>query len=152
MVAEEPHGQFVLREGLAEVVHDLGGGVGHPVEDPRHSGVDAVRGADPGRGDVSGRPEQVIAFVRRQAQAPRDGRQHPLGRLGTPPLLDPAVVVGRHAAEGGHLTDDHTGQIDINGAQLNLLAPFGGHKQSGNGREMGRSGLEEFTEVTAIQR
>ncbi|SDD52011.1 aldehyde dehydrogenase family protein [Actinokineospora iranica] len=45
-----------------------------------------------------------------------------------------------------------TGQIDINGGAYNPLAPFGGYKQSGNGREMGRFGLEEFTEVKSIQR
>lgn len=44
-----------------------------------------------------------------------------------------------------------TGQIDVNGAPFNLLAPFGGYKQSGHGRELGRFGLEEFTEVKAIQ-
>jgi aldehyde dehydrogenase (NAD+) len=45
-----------------------------------------------------------------------------------------------------------TGQVDINGGQFNPLAPFGGYKQSGNGREYGRSGLEEFLETKAIQR
>jgi acyl-CoA reductase-like NAD-dependent aldehyde dehydrogenase len=44
-----------------------------------------------------------------------------------------------------------TGQVDINGGQFNLLAPFGGYKQSGIGRELGRYGLEEFTEVKALQ-
>jgi aldehyde dehydrogenase (NAD+) len=44
------------------------------------------------------------------------------------------------------------GQVDINGAQFNLLAPFGGYKQSGNGREMGRFGLDEFLEIKSIQR
>jgi acyl-CoA reductase-like NAD-dependent aldehyde dehydrogenase len=44
-----------------------------------------------------------------------------------------------------------TGQIDINGGPFNLLAPFGGYKQSGIGRELGRYGLEEFTEVKALQ-
>jgi aldehyde dehydrogenase (NAD+) len=45
-----------------------------------------------------------------------------------------------------------TGQVDINGAQFNPFAPFGGYKQSGNGREFGRLGLEEFLETKAIQR
>ncbi|MEV6812977.1 aldehyde dehydrogenase family protein [Micromonospora sp. NPDC051296] len=45
-----------------------------------------------------------------------------------------------------------TGAVDINGAPFNPLAPFGGYKQSGLGRELGHHGLEEFCEVKAIQR
>ncbi|WP_433269598.1 aldehyde dehydrogenase family protein [Actinosynnema sp. CS-041913] len=45
-----------------------------------------------------------------------------------------------------------TGQVDINGAAFNTSAPFGGYRQSGNGREFGRFGLDEFTEVKSIQR
>jgi len=44
-----------------------------------------------------------------------------------------------------------TGQVDINGARFNPLAPFGGYRQSGNGRELGRHGFEEFLEIKAIQ-
>lgn len=44
-----------------------------------------------------------------------------------------------------------TGQVDVNGAEFNILAPFGGYKQSGNGRELGRYGLEEFQEIKSIQ-
>jgi aldehyde dehydrogenase (NAD+) len=44
-----------------------------------------------------------------------------------------------------------TGQVDVNGARFNPLAPFGGYKQSGNGRELGRYGLEEFLQPKAVQ-
>jgi aldehyde dehydrogenase (NAD+) len=44
-----------------------------------------------------------------------------------------------------------TGQVQINGATFNPIAPFGGFKQSGYGREYGRYGLEEFLEVKSIQ-
>ncbi|MDX2030861.1 MAG: aldehyde dehydrogenase family protein [Blastocatellia bacterium] len=43
-----------------------------------------------------------------------------------------------------------TGQVEINGGKFNPLAPFGGFKQSGNGRELGKYGLEEFLEVKAM--
>ncbi|MFJ5219846.1 aldehyde dehydrogenase family protein [Streptomyces sp. NPDC088354] len=44
------------------------------------------------------------------------------------------------------------GQVDVNGGKHNFQAPFGGYKQSGNGREMGRAGIEEFLESKAITR
>jgi acyl-CoA reductase-like NAD-dependent aldehyde dehydrogenase len=45
-----------------------------------------------------------------------------------------------------------TGQVEINGAAFNPLAPFGGYKQSGYGRELGPFGLDEYLQVKAIQR
>ena len=44
-----------------------------------------------------------------------------------------------------------TGQVEINGGAFNIVAPFGGYKQSGIGRELGTYGFEEFLEVKAIQ-
>jgi len=44
-----------------------------------------------------------------------------------------------------------TGQVDIHGAPFNPQAPFGGYKQSGNTRERGRWGVEEFLETKSIQ-
>ncbi|MCX7166667.1 MAG: aldehyde dehydrogenase family protein [Rhodocyclales bacterium] len=57
-------------------------------------------------------------------------------------------------------TDEHaeqvarrlrTGQVEINGGPFNIYAPFGGYKQSGNGRELGKYGLEDFLEYKAMQ-
>jgi acyl-CoA reductase-like NAD-dependent aldehyde dehydrogenase len=42
------------------------------------------------------------------------------------------------------------GQIYLNGATPDFTAPFGGYKRSGNGREWGRAGLEEFLETKAV--
>lgn len=42
------------------------------------------------------------------------------------------------------------GRIFLNGAPSNALAPMGGYKRSGNGREMGPFGLEEYLEVKAM--
>ncbi len=44
-----------------------------------------------------------------------------------------------------------TGQVDINGGSYNPQAPFGGYKQSGNGREYGPHGLREFLETKSLQ-
>ena len=44
-----------------------------------------------------------------------------------------------------------TGQVEINGGVFNPLAPFGGYKQSGHGRELGRHALEEYLVVKSMQ-
>jgi acyl-CoA reductase-like NAD-dependent aldehyde dehydrogenase len=44
-----------------------------------------------------------------------------------------------------------TGQVDINGGSFNPFAPFGGFKQSGHGRELGKFGLEEYLEIKSLQ-
>jgi aldehyde dehydrogenase (NAD+) len=43
-----------------------------------------------------------------------------------------------------------TGMVHLNGAGNDIDAPFGGYKKSGNGREWGKHGLEDFLEVKAI--
>jgi aldehyde dehydrogenase (NAD+) len=42
------------------------------------------------------------------------------------------------------------GNVNLNGVMNDRRAPFGGYKQSGNGREWGRYGIEEYLEVKAI--
>lgn len=43
-----------------------------------------------------------------------------------------------------------TGMVHINGAPTDIRAPFGGYKQSGNGREWGAHGFDEFLEIKAV--
>ncbi|MBV9833143.1 MAG: aldehyde dehydrogenase family protein, partial [Alphaproteobacteria bacterium] len=42
------------------------------------------------------------------------------------------------------------GNVHLNGTPMDMTAPFGGFKQSGNGREYAAWGLEEFLEVKAV--
>ncbi len=43
------------------------------------------------------------------------------------------------------------GQIDVNGGAFNPMAPFGGFKQSGHGRELGKFGFDEYLEIKSLQ-
>ena len=43
-----------------------------------------------------------------------------------------------------------TGQVEVNGGSFNPVAPFGGYKQSGIGREYGKYGFEEFLETKSL--
>jgi aldehyde dehydrogenase (NAD+) len=55
---------------------------------------------------------------------------------------DRAVAVARRL---------QAGMVEVNGGMMNPLAPWGGSKQSGTGRELGRYGLEEFLELKSLQ-
>ncbi len=43
-----------------------------------------------------------------------------------------------------------SGNVHVNGAQIDFGAAFGGYKQSGNGREWGEAGFEEFLELKSV--
>ena len=43
-----------------------------------------------------------------------------------------------------------TGMVHLNGSKADNSAPFGGYKQSGNGREWGRFGFEEYLEIKSV--
>ena len=70
---------------------------------------------------------------------------------GTPYGLGGAVWSASDARATDFARLMRTGQVDINGGAFNPLAPFGGRNQSGNGREMGTYGLDEFLEFKSLQ-
>lgn len=70
---------------------------------------------------------------------------------GTPYGLAGGVFSGDQERGVAFARRMRTGMVDVNGGRFNPLAPFGGYKQSGNGRELGQYGLEEFLEVKSLQ-
>lgn len=89
-------------------------------------------------------PVLVVLTYQDEEEAVRIANQTPYGLGGGVWSRDEdhAVAVARKM---------RTGQVDINGAPFNARAPFGGYKQSGNGRENGVYGFEEFLEYKAMQ-
>ncbi len=70
----------------------------------------------------------------------------PQSRIAQEEVFGPVLVVLPYAD-----VDEAVGRVDLNGAAWNPSAPFGGYKQSGTGRELGRWGMEEFLEIKSIQ-
>ncbi|MGQ0845611.1 MAG: aldehyde dehydrogenase family protein [Sporichthyaceae bacterium] len=70
---------------------------------------------------------------------------------GTPYGLHGAVWSADRARAVAVARRLRTGMVDVNGAPLNVHAPFGGWKQSGIDREGGRYGLEAFLQYKAVQ-
>ena len=70
---------------------------------------------------------------------------------GTPYGLAGAVWAGTEERAVALARRLRTGQVAINGGGFNPLAPFGGYKQSGIGRELGEHGFEEFFEIKSLQ-
>jgi aldehyde dehydrogenase (NAD+) len=62
-----------------------------------------------------------------------------------------AVWAGDEAEAVAFARRMETGQVDINGGRFNPLAPFGGYKQSGVGRELGVHGLAEYLQTKSLQ-
>ncbi|MDH2429755.1 aldehyde dehydrogenase family protein [Sphaerisporangium sp. TRM90804] len=70
---------------------------------------------------------------------------------GTPYGLAGAVWAGTEEEAVAVARRLRTGQVAVNGGRFNPSAPFGGYKQSGNGRELGRFGLQEYLEIKSLQ-
>lgn len=96
-----------------------------------------------GQEEVFGPVLAVIPF-RDEDDALRIANGTPYGLAGAVwgPDLDTAISFARRV---------QTGQLDVNGGMYNPIAPFGGYKKSGVGRELGRAGFEEFLQTKSLQ-
>ncbi|KUI25896.1 aldehyde dehydrogenase [Mycobacterium sp. IS-1496] len=96
-----------------------------------------------GQEEVFGPVLAVIPF-RDEDDAVRIANGTPYGLAGAvwAENLDRAIAFARRV---------QTGQLDLNGGVYNPVAPFGGYKKSGVGRELGRAGFEEFLQTKSLQ-
>jgi len=136
-----------VRQGLEEGAELVAGGPDKPAFDKGYFVQPTVLRVQPNdtlaREEIFG-PVLVILTYENEEEAIRIANDTIYGLGGGVWSVDQdhAVAVARQI---------RTGQVDINGGPFNGNAPFGGYKQSGNGRENGRYGLEEFLEFKAMQ-
>lgn len=122
-----------LITGGAKKIRD----VGYYLAPTVFADVDPV--SELGQEEVFGPVLAVIPF-RDEEDALRIANGTPYGLAGAvwAENLDHAIAFARRV---------QTGQLDLNGGPYNPVAPFGGYKKSGVGRELGRAGFEEFLQT-----
>jgi aldehyde dehydrogenase (NAD+) len=88
-------------------------------------------------------PVLTILGAKDEADAVKIANDTPYGLAGyvSADSVETARKVGRQI---------RAGNVNLQGVPNDRTAPFGGYKQSGNGREWGKYGLEEYLEVKAI--
>ncbi|GAB1823806.1 aldehyde dehydrogenase family protein [Herbidospora sp. RD11066] len=149
-MASEAHREKVhgyIERGLADGARLVFGGPGRPFEKGAYVHPTIFADVDPtsaiAQEEIFGPVLTIIPYESvEEAVAIANGTAYGLtsGVFGPP---DEAQAVALRI---------RAGQVDVNGGHWNPLAPFGGYGQSGNGREFGRFGLEEFLETKSIQR
>jgi aldehyde dehydrogenase (NAD+) len=140
--------QALIEKGIAEGARVVAGGPGKP------SGLEQGAYVKP----------TVFADVNNQMTIAREEIFGPVICLIPYDSVDEAVAIANDTVYGlsayvyGGSAESalavgkrlRAGMVHINGAGLDSMAPFGGYKQSGNGREWGAKGIEEFLETKAV--
>ena len=140
--------QTLIQKGIDEGATVAAGGVGRP------EGIDTGYFAQPTvfsnvSNDMTIAREEIFGPV--LSIIPYDSEDEAVEIANdTPYGLSGYVSSGNLDRARAVATRLRTGMVHINGAYLDSMAPFGGYKQSGNGREWGSHGIEEFLEVKSI--
>ncbi|MBO9726413.1 MAG: aldehyde dehydrogenase family protein [Novosphingobium sp.] len=139
--------QGLIRKGIDEGARLVTGGLGRP--DGLDKGyyvkptvfADVTPDMTIAQEEIFG-PVLVIMPYEDEAEAVRIANDTPYG-LG-------AYIAGDPARAGKLVGKLRAGAVFVNAGGLAFDMPFGGYKQSGNGREFGRFGIEEFLEVKSV--
>ena len=140
--------QELIEKGIDEGADLVAGGLGRPdgmnrgfyVRPTVFAGVDNAMTI--AREEIFG-PVLCVMPYDDEADAIRIANDTPYGLSG---YVQSANIERARAAAA----QIRAGNVHINGAGPDFAAPFGGYKQSGNGREWGVFGLEEFLEIKAV--
>jgi aldehyde dehydrogenase (NAD+) len=140
--------QKLIEKGVAEGAKVLVGGPGRPAGLEKGYYVRPTIFSNV-RNDMTVAREEIFGPVlcilpyANEEEAVRIANDTPYGLAAYVWSKDPA----RAQAVGSRI---RAGQVILNGARVDMNTPFGGFKQSGNGREWGEFGLRDFLEVKAI--
>jgi aldehyde dehydrogenase (NAD+) len=140
--------QSLIQKGVAEGATLVAGGPGLPEGVNKGFYVrptvfaDVTNDMTIAREEIFG-PVIAILGAKDEADAVKIANDTPYGLAGyvSAGTVEGARKVGRQL---------RAGNVNLNGVPNDRSAPFGGYKQSGNGREWGKFGLEEYLEVKAI--
>ncbi|KRR24891.1 aldehyde dehydrogenase [Bradyrhizobium lablabi] len=140
--------QDLIQSGVDEGATLVAGGTGRPAEVNRGYYVrptvfgDVTPQMKIAREEIFG-PVLSIMSYDSEDEAIEIANDTPFGLAG--------FVQSRDAARARSVADRiRAGRVYLNGAPFDRSLPFGGYKQSGNGREFGVFGFEEYLEVKAI--
>lgn len=138
-----------IRRGMEEGAHLAVGGLAHPAGLDRGYYVSPTlfTGVSPrmviAREEIFGPVVSIIPYeTESEAVLIANDSEYGLHGAVWSHDEDHALLVARQLA---------TGMVNINGYGFDAMAPFGGYKQSGLGRELGAAGVSEFLQIKAIQ-
>lgn len=140
--------QLLIKKGIEEGAKLVAGGPGRPAGISKGYYVKPTVFADVhndmtiAREEIFG-PVLCIIPYEDEEDAIRIANDTPYGLSGF-------VTSGNIDRARGVAKRIRSGNVHINGARLDFAGCFGGYKQSGNGREWGEAGLEEFLELKAV--
>ena len=140
--------QALIERGIAEGARVVAGGPGHPDGQTRgYYARPTVLSVDSNRATIA--QEEIFGPVltmipyasEEEAIAMANDSAYGLSGFVWGATVERALAVARRL---------RTGMVHLNGASVDLAAPFGGYKQSGVGREWGAAGIDEFVETKAV--
>ena len=139
--------QGLIRKGIDEGATLVTGGTGRPEGLDKGYFVKPTIFADV-TNDMTIAREEIFGPV--LAMLPYDSLEQAIEQGNDTPYGLAAYVQGPEEEAREVARHLRAGQVILNGAGPDFMAPFGGYKQSGNGREWGDHGFTDFLEVKAI--